>query len=66
MTYQLLQGTNTVNLPRDVGFDNTELSSLLKLRSNGLQIKYKLDGEWKNQYPLSSGNLEDETKLVLI
>ena len=45
MTYQLLHSTNTVNLPREVGFDTTELSSLFKLRSDGLHIKYKLDGE---------------------
>ena len=58
MTYQLLHGTNAVNFPREVGFDTTELVSLFKLRSDGLHIKYKLDGEWKNQYPLSSGDFD--------
>ena len=58
MTQQLLHGANAVNLPREVGFDTTELVSLFKLRSDGLHIKYKLDGEWKNQYPLSSGDFD--------
>ena len=58
MTYQLLHGTNAVNGPREVGFDTTELESLFKLRSDGLHIKYKLDDEWKNQYPLSSGDFD--------
>ena len=56
MTYQLLHGTNAVNLPKEVGFDTTELVSLLKLRSDGLHIKSRLDDEWKNQYPLSNGD----------
>ena len=42
MTYQLLHGTNAVNLPKEVGFDTTELVSLFKLRSDGLHIKYRL------------------------
>ena len=58
MTYQLLHGTNAVNGPREVGFDTTELESLFKLRSDGLHIKYKLDDEWKNQYPLSSSDFD--------
>ena len=58
MTYQLLHGTNAVNLPREVVFDTTELVSLFTLRSDSLHIKYKLDDEWKNQYPLSSGDFD--------
>ena len=54
----LLHGTNIVNLPKEVGFDTTELVSLFKLRSDGLHIKYRLDNEWKNQYPLSNGDFE--------
>ena len=53
MTYQLLHGTNAVNFPRKAGFDTTELVSLFKLRSDSLHIRYKLDDEWKSQYPLS-------------
>ena len=58
MTYQLLRGTNAVNLPREVVFDTTELVSLFTLRSDSLHIKYKLYDEWKNQYPLSSGDFD--------
>ena len=45
-------------MPREVGFDTTKLVSLFKLRSDRLHIKYKLDGEWKDQYPLSSGDFD--------
>ena len=58
MTYQPLHGTNAVNLSREVVFDTTELVSLFKLRSDGFHIKYKLDDEWKNQYPFSSGDFD--------
>ena len=51
-------GTNAANLPKEVGFDTTELVSLFKLRSDGLHVKYRLDDEWKNQYPLSNGDFD--------
>ena len=45
-------------MPKEVEFDTTELVSLFKLRSDNLHIKYRLDDEWKNQYPLSSGDFD--------
>ena len=58
MTYQLLHDTNTVNLPKEARFDTTELVSFFKLRSDGLHNIYRLDNEWKNQYPLSNGDFD--------
>ena len=43
MTYQLLHGTNTVNLLKEARFDTTEFVSFFKLRSDGLHIIYRLD-----------------------
>ena len=45
-------------MPKEVGFDTTESVLLFKLQSDGLHVKYRLDDEWKNQYPLSNGDFD--------